>query len=644
MAAMISEDQSRIASRLERLAKRCAAVYWVRGAVYGFVAALILAAILETLSARGLVALPLAPWSLGVLLAPGTLLGLLLGWSRAPSVGLCLHKLDRANGFPDTLLLGYEFGRESDSLEAQQKGEDGFRAHLWAEVRQALDRVRGDTMTPWGAKLMAAWLVVSVSLFGAAGTLATVGPSGLPARAMGAWVLEKPISVRASASLTSREDRELVTDLLEEIRLGLEHAEDGTESRAVLESLSEVARALQAEELAPSEALSRLERLKAKVSSSDLAVKEAEKAQEQDRVMKGLVEQAKKELQAASKKGSLEGEQSDSALINSLAEWALTLAERDPEAFESLAKRLARTLDGRALSRLKDRHSALGKKLERMARKLGSDPKKARRLKKLQSQLERLSKDIASKESKPASPSVERLRRALAPEKDKATSQAQKASGSSSEKSADSKLQKKVEQGSKSKGSNQASKAKKVRSALKGLSGEMTKEKQMQRVRKRLEKTTSRVRREVSTRRAAERMRKFNKKSSGRSGPRRLSRSSASSSRASARNGASTTSGRSSADGVQPGTGHEQSSQAGRKSERVDAEYQDSIVSNEGKSGSYLRKEYKGSSSLGKGSVTGKKFDLDQELDDEVLKARIPSRYRETVRTYFRLLPELFSD
>ena len=333
--------------------------------------------------------------------------------------------------------------------------------------------------------------------------------------------------------------------------------------------------------------------------------------------------------------------------MESLAEWAMTLAQRDPEAFQSLAERLARTLDGRTLSRLKDKHRALSKKFERLAKKLGSDPKRARRLKKLQSQLDALSKKIANKENEPPSPKLDRLRKALGPEQDKNSSESGAEKGTAAQ-TRDKKHGKSAANrqasGSKNKARKSTEQAEKVRSELKRLSGDMKRRKQLRRVGERLGKATESVRREVSARKAQERIRKLSKKTQSRSGAQKLRRKGSPSS---SKSGAGAkTSGRGSlaAPGLRPGTGHEKSERVRRSSKRLPADYKDSLVSNEGKPGGYLREEYKGSATLGQGTEAGKILGPEKLLDDEVLKSRIPSRYRETVRTYFRLLPELFSE
>jgi len=327
------------------------------------------------------------------------------------------------------------------------------------------------------------------------------------------------------------------------------------------------------------------------------------------------------------------------------------LAERDPEAFESLAKRLARTLDGRTLSRLKDRHGALAEKLERMARKLGQDPKKARRLKKLQSKLESLSKEISKRESDARSPELERLRKALTnPDKKRSPSEAgeagQQGNAKASAPGRGKKKEPEARQGAPGPGKSKSSeKAKSVGAALKKISGDMARKKSMQRVRKRLEKTTSRVRREAAARRANERMRRFNKKSQRSSGPRRLSKRTGGASKAGGGKGAGARSGGSKAGtGSRPGSSHEKQVRSRKASSKSAGSYEDSVISNEGKSGSYRRRKYKASAIVGKDGNRYKQPIFEQDLDDEVLKSRIPSRYRETVRTYFKLLPEIFSE
>ena len=97
-------------------------------------------------------------------------------------------------------------------------------------------------------------------------------------------------------------------------------------------------------------------------------------------------------------------------------------------------------------------------------------------------------------------------------------------------------------------------------------------------------------------------------------------------------------------EGSSPGTGHEKHTRGRRKARDLQADYRDSVVSNEGKSGQYRRRQFKGSATLGKEGARSGKASFDLEVDDEILNERIPNRYRETVRTYFKLLPELFVD
>jgi len=497
---------------------------------------------------------------------------------------------------------------------------------------------------------MTLWLTVPIIFLGAAGTLATVSPGGKACRAVGNWVPEIAVKVGAKASLTSDEDQELVATLIEDIRQTLEHSEDGSESVEALEALRETAQALLAREIPPAEALGTLERLKSLISAQKSREEEAGPAKK-DPVLERVLAQAKSELSSTS--GKEDKEQSSSELIESLAEWALELAEKDPEAFEGLVKRLARTMDGRTLSRLKDRHSALSKKLEAMARKIGADPKKARRLKKLQSQLDSLSGDIAEKEKKERRPQLERLRKALTPppknngRKTAERASEQKKSGKKGEAAPDSDKNrgantKKTAQGKSS--TKTQRKSKEVGSALKKLSSDMAKKRNLKRVRKRLDKTTARLRREVAERRAEARMRRFTKKKQNSSGPRRLSKKGGSGRKLAAEAAKTGGAGEKSGGGVKPGTGHEKQGRTRKAAQDNEREYQDSVVSNDGKPGSYRRRKYKSSSTLGKDGIRPGKATFDPDLDDEVLKSRIPNRYRETVRTYFKLLPELFDD
>ena len=67
------------------------------------------------------------------------------------------------------------------------------------------------------------------------------------------------------------------------------------------------------------------------------------------------------------------------------------------------------------------------------------------------------------------------------------------------------------------------------------------------------------------------------------------------------------------------------------------------MLSNEGKPGAYQRRTAGGASTLGKDGADPSGLGFNADLDDEILRSRIPERYRDTVRTYFNLLPELFS-
>ena len=322
-------------------------------------------------------------------------------------------------------------------------------------------------------------------------------------------------------------------------------------------------------------------------------------------------------------------------------------------AFGELLDRLSESFNSPDIARLLEKRKDLQQKIAELARKVGNKPGNARRLKRLQKKLAQVAQSISSKQEEPK-PQLERLRRAIDADRKEGLSKSSESQTSKKGQSSKGKGDSGGEANPKGKpsrpspngGAEQASAKKSMQTGKKGtktgealsrMSKSMAAKKSSARVQQKVRKVVSRLKREVAARRASQRMKRISSSTSAKKSPSRLRRKNGSSGGASD----SRSTGERGAQDGRPGNRHVQNERRKRNGKLSSVGYEDSVVGNEGKTGRVQTVKHKGVGSLGKNAPARNQIASPEDVDDKVIRAQIPSRYRETVRTYFKILPEL---
>ncbi len=549
-------------------------------------------------------------------------LGAFLGFVWPVRERLVFHQIDRSHGFDDLLLSAFEL------IESERDGENRAPAVREAILQRAVvacEKIRFLVAYPPQVirRIYPAALAL-VCCFFAQNLPARIGPAGT-LHAIRGMHLNTDVSVPELAALQSPDDKEAIEDLEQTLDTLQELNGVATPEQRQLEvAVRGLVKELKEGRVTRPDALARLKHLQARM---------AQESKKQELSDKDLQKAAKKFEKAARKMLEEHGEkiskeEKPSAVFKALSRLAEKLAEKNPDALARLAEKLAKSLTDKQLAELARKHKGLEKKLSDAMSKKRSGAAE-RRLKRLQERLKKklagLKKDMKKRAGK-QSPGLEKLRRNLESNKKKA---AQKPPQKSNTDGANAQKGQKGEKQA-GKKSDQAGKSSKsgVRESLRQLSQESQRREAKKKMNSSMEKVNRRLRRSMERERIERRLGR--RGGAGKRGPERLGRKQGPK--------GSSSSGKSAAGpkGSKPGSSHEKDSMGSRT--KLNGKTQDHRLGTDGKAGTFNEKTRRGAKVLGEGK--NGKVVAPRNIEDELLNARIPERYREGVRHYFELMSE----
>ncbi len=575
------------------------------------------AAALHVASVRGL-ELPGAPWALWPPVATAAAAGALWGLWRTRSVARILHGVDRVHGLDDLLLCSHEVSARSPD----QLSSAAALVLERAESRSAsLELSRSLPLKP---------LVILLPL--ALAGLALTGARHVPPpvdvpetlHVAGSGLPEHAPDPPPPAPLRQPREQDLLSSLKKQLE-ALEAGADGDAEGEASAELSALIEQITRGEHTAREALARLQQIRARLKASARAAGDEEALAEE--IARRLKREARRLL--AEHGRSLPADAGTSEILDALARLARHLAEQDPERFEEMARRLARSLADRDLRKLLERRDSLAKKLRRELKRGARSAAARRRLERLKKRLEKTRKAIerAAREGRPG---LEELRRNLerqAEKKEDAGTKDQRGRGGAKQEAptgeptpgrgrAEQKTaetqdaeQATSERGSRKSGRSGAGASRRSRE-IERLSRALRRKQGRARLDQDLDRLDRGLREDVARRRAQARLRRYSR-SHGRAG---------------ARPGAGK---------GPPGSEHVE---GGAKPRPRKGRVEDTPMGAGHGPGGFRTVEAPGADTVGKERSASKgRFDPDA-VEDALLRARIPERYRPTVRAYFELL------
>ena len=597
----------------------------LRGAVLGLTAGGLAAVVLVTICWFLRIRPSILESSLGLWLCVPAGLGALLAFIWPIRQRLFFHQIDQSHGFDDLLLSAFEL---IDVDHAPEKSALAFREAILQRAVVSCRRIRFLQAYPpeLVRRICPAVLAIGCCLF-AQNLPARIGPSGTLA-AIGGAELNSRLSIPDLAALQDPEDKEAINDLERTMDTLMKLGGMATPDQRQLEiEVRRLVTELKERRVTRADALARLKHLQARMN---------QESDEQDRKLsdKELRAAAKKFEKAARKMLEKHGEkvsrdEKPSAVFKALSRLAEKLADKNPDALARLAEKLAKSLTDKQLEALARKYKGLEKKLsEAMSKKRSGAAE--RRLKRLQERLKKklagLKKDMRKRNEK-LSPGLEKLRRNLESPQKKADQKAPKDRNADGAKQQDSQTSKQ-EGGKKSEEAGKSS-GKGARDSLRRLSQESQRRDAKKRVNSSMEKVSRRLRRSLERERIQRRLGRRGK-GAGNRGPERLGRKSGS--KGSDSSGTPTGGPK----GSKPGSSHDGDHMG--SSTRLDGKTQDHKLGTDGKTGSFDDKTRRGAGVRGRG--TNGPVSAPRNIEDELLNARIPERYREGVRHYFELMSE----